>query len=821
MHQAIQTGDGGPPPLSAGPVGLFGYAGLGRLRVITFAAVLCHAALVIGVLAIDALTCPAPGAERLLALAARQQSLSAEVTRDAATIRPAGAEELAASVEPRRGAAALRDGQADLAGEAAGPGRWLSKTPGLTAALAAADGSLAAMLDAIARLAGPPAPPERERVLTIASLRDAQAEYRKAMDRLGTVVAEALAVELRLRRTVLAGFAAAMVALLACKWALVYRPILRGLEDQISRREYTTRSESRLADIARRTSNSIVVTDAQGRIEWVNQGFTRVTGYTLGECAGLTPGSLLQGPRSDPVEIDRMRQAIRAGERVRAELVNYTKGGDPYVVSLEIEPLLDEHGRVSGYMSIETDVTRQRQMEADLRAEANTDRLTGLANRRSMLAMLQRAVGAARGGRGRLFGLLYIDFDRFKIINDCLGHEMGDALLRQIADRFRETLSGSGVAAEAPAASVARMGGDEFVVLLDGLEAPEGASRVAGLLLTAFSKPFRLGEHEVFSTASIGVVAGRVGAESAESALRDADTAMYEAKVAGKGRHVVFGPEMRERMKRRLALESDLRKALPRGEFQLAYQPIVSLQSGEVNNFEALLRWSHPERGLISPAEFIPIAEDTGLIIAMGEWALCEACRQMERWRAEHGADAPQSVSVNLSRNQLMVPGLAATVRRILAETGVPAAALHLEVTESEMVRDAQQAMRVMTELRSIGVRLVMDDFGTGYSSLAFLHQFPLDSLKIDRSFVANLERGREMAALIHAVTELAGNLGITVIAEGIETQRQLKMLQALDCQYGQGHLFSMAMPGDDAPRFKSDFDSRSVVGREESREAA
>jgi EAL domain-containing protein (putative c-di-GMP-specific phosphodiesterase class I) len=297
-------------------------------------------------------------------------------------------------------------------------------------------------------------------------------------------------------------------------------------------------------------------------------------------------------------------------------------------------------------------------------------------------------------------------------------------------------------------------------------------------------------------------VTGAGGDTDADELLCDADIAMYEAKLAGKGRHVRYEPAMGERVKRRQALESDLRKAVDGAQFFLVYQPIVSLETGAVRSFEALLRWQHPERGLVSPDEFIPVAEQSGMIIAIGEWVLREACRQFARWRRDLGDAAPRSISVNLSRNQLAQPELPRIIRGILEETGIPPQVLQLEITESAVMHDVAKGTRTLNAIRAIGVMQCLDDFGTGHSSLACLHQFPIEVLKIDRSFIANLDRGRDFFALVQAAIQLAANLGLTVVAEGVETAGQNTALQAMGCEFGQGYYFSKPLMAEDVPGF-------------------
>jgi diguanylate cyclase (GGDEF)-like protein len=444
------------------------------------------------------------------------------------------------------------------------------------------------------------------------------------------------------------------------------------------------------------------------------------------------------------------------------------------------------------------------QLNQELHHTSFHDKLTGLPNRALFCDRLQQAILRSQRLKDYHFAVLFLDFDRFKTINDSLGHNIGDLLLQEIAQRLHATVRcGDSLGRQVHGHITARIGGDEFVVFLDGLANPDDAKVVAERLLGAFSQPFRPGEHEVYSTASIGIATSNITTGNANEMLRDADTAMYEAKLTGKGQYVVFDVSMRQRVQNRLTLELDLRKALDGGELFLVYQPIVSLQTGQIESFEALVRWKHPERGIISPGEFIPIAEDTGLILPIGEWVMREACGQFTRWRQCMGDAAPRSISVNLSRKQLMLPDLPETIQRILDQTGMAPECLHLEVTESAVMKDVAAAAGVLHAIKAIGVKLDMDDFGTGYSSLACLHQFPIDVLKIDRSFIANIDRGRDYAALVHAVTQLARNLNICVVAEGIETMDQVLILQSLECEFGQGYLFSKPLTADRVVEFK------------------
>jgi diguanylate cyclase (GGDEF)-like protein len=451
-----------------------------------------------------------------------------------------------------------------------------------------------------------------------------------------------------------------------------------------------------------------------------------------------------------------------------------------------------------------------QQRTRELTELALHDRLTGLPNRMLLNDRLTQAVQRhQRDTANHHFAVLFLDFDRFKIVNDSLGHEMGDRLLVEIGKRLSDSLrSTDTVAPTAPVAAdsgstAARLGGDEFVILLDGLAATADAARIAERLLKTLGEPYQLKGHEVSSTASIGITTSDIPYESAAEVLRDADTAMYHAKAAGKARFVIFDRKMHEEVMARLALENDLRRALERGEMFLHYQPVMSLATGRIEGMEALLRWRHPARGVVPPGDFIGCVEETGMILGIGAWVLQQACRQLRAWQMRFGAQIPDFfMSVNVSARQLSTPGLVGQVSQILRETGVPPQTLALEITESVMIRDAENAVRVMRELRELGVRLQMDDFGTGYSSLSCLHQFPLNCLKIDRSFIENLGERRDYAAVVQAIIQLARNLGMQLVAEGIERPEQVAMLQAMECDRAQGYLFSRPVDVQEAEAF-------------------
>jgi diguanylate cyclase (GGDEF)-like protein len=426
---------------------------------------------------------------------------------------------------------------------------------------------------------------------------------------------------------------------------------------------------------------------------------------------------------------------------------------------------------------------------ADLRRMAFHDALTGLPNRALLADRLENALEVAMA-RGWTAGLFYLDLDNFRTVNESLGHQAGDSLLVQVAQRLSACAENSQLGGRAAHATVARLGGDEFIVLIDRIDSEHEAAEFADRLTRALRDPIQVAGHEVVASVSIGVALSGPGRDNPEALLHCADLALYRAKANGKNAHVLFDLSLESHALERLELERDLRLALEHGEFRLHYQPLVRLETGHLAGWEALIRWEHPDRGLISPAAFIPIAEETGLIVPIGQWVVQEACRQAREWQDRFPSKPHRTMSVNLSARQFAHPQLVADVQDALQTARLDPRRLLLEITESVVMQDAGAAVRILHQLKALGIRVAIDDFGTGYSSLAYLKRFPVDVLKIDRSFVEGLGQDAQDRAIVQSVVVLAKSLGLSVTAEGIETPRQQLHLQQLGCDTGQGYLF-------------------------------
>ncbi|MES2951652.1 MAG: EAL domain-containing protein [Pseudomonadota bacterium] len=678
----------------------------------------------------------------------------------------------------------------------------------------------------------------------------------------------------------------------------------------------------RLALVAERSSNAVVLADADRSVVWINQAFTDMTGLSQQECLGQRLGVLLERSNADPAAFAQFREAVAQGLPLKREISLRAMNGEARWALMDMQPMRGDAGELSGWVSVATDLTdvraqqqllalavdgaglgtwqwdivsgamqcndrlleimdyqrdrmgmrikdwnalihpedfepwiaavtaqmrdpelplrmsvrirhgsgrwvwimfagavvdrsavgnalrmagvamdvqAQKALEQELRAAARTDGLTQLPNRSVALQAIALAIERRQAQPGYHFAVLFMDFDRFKQVNDTLGHSAGDALLRQIANRLQQSLRpGDSMVHTSDFAHVAaRIGGDEFVVLLDDIRGDLDAEIVAGRLIDVLSMPYTVGAHKVNSSASIGIVTSTHVVDDADSVLRDADIAMYEAKRTGRARYVMFEPSMRQQVNASVALENDLRQALEKQELFVVYQPLVHLASGAFTGMEALLRWRHPQRGLVSPVEFIPVAEACGLIGSLGQFVLQTACSAFAAMPLSASSGAPlPTLAVNLSRAQLRQPGLVADIQDAMRANGLSPQQLVLEVTESLAAQD-EEVLTTLHAIRVLGVALSLDDFGTGYSSLSCLHALPVNFVKVDRSFVSQAQDSAYHRVLIEATIRMAQTLGLGTVAEGIETESQASLMAELGCDKGQGYLYSKPLEAD------------------------
>jgi len=583
-----------------------------------------------------------------------------------------------------------------------------------------------------------------------------------------------------------AGLAAAAVGF----W-LALRERERARAERTAAIEALEASHSTLSAVLEATPDLVSARDLEGRYLLVNPAHAAVLGRPAARLVGQLPAGE-EGQAAGPPLSDRDRQVLETGQGMTYEDQRTVEGGmRTYLVSKSV--YRDRRGFAIGVLDIARDITDRKGAEERLAHDALHDPLTGLANRTRFLEELGVALARVRRRPSYMFAVLYLDLDRFKVINDSLGHAVGDQMLTVFADTLRRWVR--------PTDLIARLGGDEFTILVDGMDGPSDATRVAERIEAGLRQSLRVGEREVFASVSTGIALSTTGYDRPEDVLRDADLALYRAKDAGRGRYAIFDVEMHARAMAHLQLETDLRRAVERSEFRIAYQPIVALDSRRLLGFEALLRWQHPERGLVSPADFLDVADETGLMVPIGRWCLREACGQLARWRAAHGESAGAlTMSVNVSSRQLMHPQVAAYVSEALEAADLPPSRLRIEITESVIMEHADAAALRLRDLRELGVQLDMDDFGTGYSSLSYLQRFPLHAVKIDRSFIERM-RGGQNAEIVKAILMLGRNLGLDVIAEGVETGEQDQLLLEMGCPCAQGFLFSHPMMAAEAEK--------------------
>lgn len=552
------------------------------------------------------------------------------------------------------------------------------------------------------------------------------------------------------------------------------------------------RSEEKLrlaATVFETTAEAVIVMDADQRVTAVNPAFTEITGYSAEEVIGQLPSFLTGGTRHKEAAA-ALWEGVRKFGRWEGELWNRRKSGEDYAERLAVSSIADERGVIQQYVVVLSDITQRKLDEERIRYQANYDALTGLPNRALFLDRLNQAVSVSARS-GQRVGLMFIDLDGFKLVNDTLGHDIGDRLLQEAGARLSSCVRSYD--------TVARLGGDEFTIIMPNLGDGQSAAPVAQRIIDSLEQPFDLVGQEALVSASIGITVFPDDAADAQTLLKNADAAMYRAKEHGKANYQFFTSDLNLEVTERRVIKSGLSKAFERGEFDLYYQPKISLSDGRITGVEGLLRWRSGERGMIPPAKFIPVMEETGLIGTVGEWAIEMACQQHREW-AELGFPNIR-VAVNLSVRQLRQAGLAQTIERMLDRAGITAAGLELEITESMIMKDTENAVSFLRELHEMGIHLAMDDFGTGYSSLSYLKRFPLHTIKIDRSFVADIVTDPDDLQIIRTIITMGHSLRRRIIAEGVETAEQKAILRRLRCDEIQGYLISPPVPAAEITR--------------------
>jgi len=565
---------------------------------------------------------------------------------------------------------------------------------------------------------------------------------------------------------------------------------LQTIVRDITERKMKDAQVGKLSSVMEQTADIIVVTDTEGKIEYVNPSFEKITGYTYNEAVNNSPGLVASGLHKSEF-YKHMWETITAGESYSNIFINRRKDGSLYYEEKTITPIKDQSGTITHYVATGKDISERIQIQERLQHMAHHDALTDLPNRNLFLDRLQQSLNRARW-HDRLVAVMFMDLDRFKIINDTLGHNVGDQLLLQLSQRLAKTVRDGD--------TIARFGGDEFAILLDDINSESHISSLAEKLLDTLATPFKFNKQELFVTASIGVSIFPNDGEDSDTLLRNADVAMYRAKDLGKNNYQFYSDDLSARIFERLTLENNLRHALERDEFILYYQPQIDARTNKVSGVEALLRWQHPELGLVTPNNIIPLLEETGLIEKVGHWVLETACRQS---RALHDAGwSYLHMSVNISSRQFNNTDFISSLHDIINQTKINPEFLELELTESMLMRNASSTINALHSLSGRGVRFAIDDFGTGYSSLTYLRRFPIDTIKIDRSFIHDVTDNPDDAAITSAIIVMAQSLSLNVIAEGVENQKQLDFLTSRNCHYLQGNFFSRPLPAEELSQF-------------------
>ena len=567
-----------------------------------------------------------------------------------------------------------------------------------------------------------------------------------------------------------------------------------GIAEDITKRreaeEALKKSEEQFRLTFEMAPIGMAISTLKGKFQRVNQALCDSLGYSESE---LLEVSFAEIGHPEDWEIHRnLEQKLIEGKETDFQIEKRFVAKDGRIVDTLLKVLVvrDADGKPLHFNNQIVDITERKSMEKQLLHDALHDALTGLPNRALFMDRLQQQLKRSQSQNNYLFAVLFLDLDRFKVVNDSVGHLIGDKLLIKIARRLEKSI--------APTDTVARLGGDEFTILLENISSKSEATLVAESIYQTLSFPFHIEGYELFTTASIGIALSSEGYEKPEDLLRDADLTMYSAKEHGKARYEVFDNSLRDRALQRLELETNLRRALERGEFEVFYQPITCLQLGTLSGFEALVRWNHPTKGYIQPADFIPVCEETGLIVPLSNWLLKEACQTTRNWQLKYPEHPAIRISINLSGHQFRESKIIEEVENVLNETGLSGKFLKLEITESILIDNLNTVTDIILNLRKKQIQFSIDDFGTGYSSLSYLHRFPVDTIKIDRSFVSQMQAD-DNSAIVKAIITLAHMLNMDVIAEGIETTSQLAQLRLLQCEYGQGFFFSKPLSKDEA----------------------
>lgn len=567
------------------------------------------------------------------------------------------------------------------------------------------------------------------------------------------------------------------------------------LTEEIGVRRETEEKLRLAAEVIANLTEAVVIVDKRFRTTAINPAFTLITGYRADDVIGKMP-PFYKSLKKDKYLFERMWKEIDANGRWEGEYWHKKKNGKEIAVRLSVSVIKDEDGEDLQFAAVLTDITKRKQDEERIYYQANYDALTDLPNRSLFHDRLNQGL-ALMARHERKLGLMFIDLDGFKLVNDTLGHDIGDLLLQETAARLRTCIRSGD--------TVARLGGDEFTVIMPSLKDPKHAPLLGQRILDSLAKPYNLDGHEAFISGSIGVTIFPDDATEASELIKNADSAMYRAKEMGKDNYQFFTPDMNAEVKERLVLKNGLSKALENGEFQLHYQPKLEVSTNRITGVEALMRWHSGENGLISPVKFIPVLEETGMVVEVGEWALRTACEQHKAWVLD--GLPPIRIAVNLSARQLREVSFVPMMERVLKECGVKAESLEIEITESMLMSDSAKAIVALGELHDMGLHVAMDDFGTGYSSLSYLKKFPIDTIKIDRSFVADITTDEDDAEIIKTIINMGRTLNRRVVAEGVETAEQLSLLKQYNCDEIQGYYFCRPQPSDEVTAFlKSHF---------------